>query len=44
MYTFALTLCALLALFGAAAIICEKVLDPLIFEPIEEDLEQYGLE
>lgn len=44
MYTFALTICALLALFGAAAIICEKVLDPLIFEPIEEDLEQYGLE
>lgn len=44
MYTFALTMCALIALFGFAAIICEKVLDKLIFEPVEEDLEEYGLE
>lgn len=44
MYVGTLTLCALIALFGFAAIICEKVLDKLIFEPIEEDLEEYGLE
>lgn len=44
MYTGALTLCALIAIFSVAAIICEKVLDKLVFEPYEEDWEQYGLE
>ena len=35
MYTFALTLCALLAVFGFAAIVCEKILDRLVFEPVK---------
>ena len=44
MYTGMLTLCALIALFGFAAIICEKVLDKLIFEPYEEDWDALGEE
>lgn len=44
MYTFALTICALLAVFGFAAIICEKVLDRLVFEPMEEDWNNLGEE
>jgi hypothetical protein len=44
MYTGALTICALLAIFGFAAIVCEKVLDRLIFEPMEEDWDALGEE
>lgn len=44
MYTGALTLCALIAIFGFAAIAVTKVLDRLIFEPYEEDWDALGEE
>lgn len=44
MYTFALTLCALIAIFGIAAIAFTKVLDRLIFEPYEEGWSNLGEE
>lgn len=31
MYTFGVVMCTLIALFGAMAIACEKVLDRLVF-------------
>ena len=37
MYTGTLTLCAVIALLGALALVTEFVLDRLVFEPIEED-------
>lgn len=44
MYTFALTLCAVIALLGGLALVTELVLDRLVFEPIEEDFRDYGEE
>lgn len=37
MYTFALTLCGLIFIFGVAAIILDNVLDFIVFDRIEED-------
>jgi len=37
MYTFTLTMCALIAVFGIAAAVLTKVLDRLVFEGMEED-------
>ena len=37
MYTFSLTLCALIAVFGITAVVLEKVLDRIVFDAIEED-------
>lgn len=44
MYTGTFTLCAVIALLGVMALVMEVVLDRLVFEPIEEDLEEWGLE
>ncbi len=44
MYTGALTLCAALALFCGLALIMGCVLDRLVFEPLQEDNEEWGLE
>lgn len=44
MYTGILTLCAVLALLGGLALVMEVVLDRLVFEPMEEDNEEWGLE
>ncbi len=46
MYTFTLTLCGLIAVFGIAAIVLDRILDRLVFEGIEEDEHDawYGLE
>lgn len=44
MYTFTLTMCALIAVFGIAAVVLDRILDRLVFEGIEEDMEEYGLE
>ena len=44
MYTGTLTLCAVLALLGVMALVMEVVLDRLVFEPMEEDNEEWGLE
>lgn len=44
MYTFELTLCAVIAVLGVLAIITEKVLDRLVFEPYEEDMTDWGEE
>lgn len=44
MYIGTLTLCAVIALLGGLALVMELVLDRLVFEPIEEDLEEWGLE
>ncbi len=38
MYTFAFIMCALIAVFGALAIVMEVVLNKYVFEPVEEDL------
>lgn len=37
MYTFALTLCAIIALLGVMALATEVILDRLVFDAIEED-------
>lgn len=44
MYTGTLTLCAIIALLGALALAMEVILNKLVFEPIEEDFEEWGLE
>lgn len=44
MYIGTLTLCAVLALLGGLALVMELVLDRLVFEPMEEDNEEWGLE
>ena len=44
MYTGTLTLCAVIALLGVMALVMEVVLDRLVFEPMEEDNEEWGLE
>lgn len=44
MYIGTLTLCAVLALLGGLALVMEVVLDRLVFEPMEEDNEEWGLE
>lgn len=44
MYTGTLTLCAVLALLGGLGLVMELVLDRLVFEPMEEDNEEWGLE
>lgn len=44
MYTFALTLCAMIAVLGFAAIVTEKVLDWLVFDGLEDDCTDYGKE
>lgn len=44
MYIGTLTLCAVLALLGGLALVMELVLNRLVFEPMEEDNEEWGLE
>ena len=44
MYTGTLTLCAVIALLGGLALVMELVLNRLVFEPMEEDNEEWGLE
>lgn len=44
MYVGTLTLCAVIALLGVMALVMEVVLDRLVFEPMEEDNEEWGLE
>ena len=44
MYTGTLTLCAVLALLGALGLVMDLVLDRLVFEPLQEDNEEWGLE
>ena len=44
MYTGTLTLCAVIALLGALALVMDFVLDRLVFEPLQEDNEEWGLE
>ena len=44
MYIGTLTLCAVLALLGGLALVMELMLDRLVFEPMEEDNEEWGLE
>lgn len=44
MYIGTLTLCAVLALLGGLALVMELVLDRLVFEPMEEENEEWGLE
>ena len=44
MYIGTLTLCAVLALLGGLALVMELILNRLVFEEIEEDVTDYGLE
>ena len=44
MYVGTLTLCAVLALLGGLGLVMEVVLDRLVFEPMEEVNEEWGLE
>lgn len=44
MYTATLTLCAVIALLCGLALVMELVLNRLVFEEIEEDVTDYGLE
>ena len=44
MYIGTFTLCAVIALLGGLALVMEVVLDRLVFEPMEEDNEEWGLE
>lgn len=44
MYVGTLTLCAVIALLGGLALVMELVLDRFVFEPLEEDNEEWGLE
>ena len=44
MYTGTLTLCAVIALLGGLGLVMDLVLDRLVFEPMEEDNEEWGLE
>lgn len=44
MYIGILTLCAVIALLGGLALVMDLVLDRLVFEPLQEDNEDWGLE
>ena len=44
MYIGTLTLCAVIALLGGLALAMDIVLDRLVFEPLQEDNEEWGLE
>ena len=44
MYTGTLTLCAVLALLGGLALVTDMILNRLVFEPLQEDNEEWGLE
>ena len=44
MYTGTLTICAIIALLGALALAMDIVLDRLVFEPLQEEIEDWGLE
>lgn len=44
MYTGTLTLCAIIALLCALALAMGIILDRLVFEPLQEDNEEWGLE
>ena len=44
MYTGTLTLCAIIALLSALALVMDFMLDRLVFEPLQEDNEDWGLE
>lgn len=44
MYVGTLTLCAVLALLGVMALVMDLVLDRLVFKPLQEDNEEWGLE
>ena len=44
MYIGTLTLCAVIALLGGLGLVMDLVLDRLVFEPMEEDNEEWGLE
>ena len=39
MYTFSLTICVLIAVFGIALAVTDRILDRLVFEVIEEDFD-----
>lgn len=41
MYTFELTLCALVAILGLAAIVMEKLLDYFVFDEIDDDEDEW---
>lgn len=41
MYTFELTLCALVAILGLAAIVTEKLLDYFVFDEIDDDEDEW---
>ena len=44
MYIGTLTICAVLALLGALALAMDIILDRLVFKPLQEDNEEWGLE
>lgn len=44
MYTGTLTICAIIALLGALALVMDFMLDRFVFEPLQEDNEEWGLE
>lgn len=44
MYTFGLIICTMIAAFGFAAVVLEKVLDRLVFDGLEDDTTDYGKE
>lgn len=44
MYIGTLTLCAVIALLGVMELVMDLVLDRLVFEPLQEDNEEWGLE
>ena len=44
MYIGTLTLCAVIALLGGLALVMELVLARRVFEPLEEDNEEWGME
>ena len=44
MYTGTLTICAIIALLGALALAMDIVLARLVFEPLQEEIEDWGLE
>lgn len=44
MYIGTLTICAIIALLSALALAMDIILDRLVFEPLQEDNEEWGLE
>ena len=44
MYTFGLTICAIIAVLSGLALLLDRMLDRLVFEPTEEDFADYGEE